>query len=48
VRIPLQLSLAAVALFAIDRRDLDAAWHRAHATLEVLPGPRSASGNTSA
>jgi hypothetical protein len=35
-------------LVALDRRDLDAAWHRAHTALEPLPGPRAASGNTSA
>jgi uncharacterized membrane protein len=35
-------------LVALDRRDLDAAWHRAHAALEPRPGPRAASGNTSA
>jgi uncharacterized membrane protein len=34
-------------LVALDRRDLDAAWHRAHTALEPLPGPRAASGNTS-
>ena len=27
------------ALVALDRRDLDAAWQRAHAVLEALPGP---------
>jgi uncharacterized membrane protein len=29
----------ASALIAIDRRDLDAAWHRAHTALESLPRP---------
>ena len=29
----------ASALVALDRRDLDAAWHRAHAALEALPAP---------
>jgi uncharacterized membrane protein len=38
----------ASALVAIDRRDLDAAWHRAHTALEALPAPRAASRNTSA
>ena len=27
--------------FALDRRDLDAAWQRAHSALEALPSPRS-------
>jgi uncharacterized membrane protein len=27
----------ASALVALDRRDLDAAWHQAHAALEALP-----------
>ena len=35
-------------LVALDRRDLDAAWHRAHTALEPLPEPRAAIGNTSA
>jgi uncharacterized membrane protein len=29
------------ALVALDRRDLDAAWHRAHTALEALPRPSS-------
>ena len=33
----------ASALVALDRRDLDAAWHRAHTALEVLPRPSSGS-----
>jgi len=28
-------------LVALDRRDLDAAWQRAHTALEALPSPRS-------
>jgi uncharacterized membrane protein len=31
----------ASALVALDRRDLDAAWHRAHASLEAMPRPSS-------
>ena len=38
----------ASALVALDRRDLDTAWHQAHTALEVLPGPRAASSNTPA
>ena len=38
----------ATALVALDRRDLDAAWRRAHTALEALPGPKATSGNTSA
>jgi uncharacterized membrane protein len=30
----------ASALVALDRRDLDTAWHRAHTALEALPRPR--------
>jgi uncharacterized membrane protein len=30
---------SASALVALDRRDLDAAWHRAHTALEALPRP---------
>jgi len=32
---------SASALVALDRRDLDAAWHRAHTALEALPRPSS-------
>jgi hypothetical protein len=32
----------ASALATLDRRDLDAAWHRAHAALQALP--RSSTG----
>lgn len=35
-------------LVALDRRDLDAAWHRAHEALEALPRPATASKKTSA
>jgi uncharacterized membrane protein len=38
----------ASALVALDRRDLDAAWRRAHAAIEALPRPTAASTNTSA
>jgi uncharacterized membrane protein len=38
----------ASALVAIDRRDLDAAWRRAHSALEAPPGGRSDSRNSSA
>jgi uncharacterized membrane protein len=31
----------ASALVTLDRRDLDAAWHRAHTVLEGLPRPSS-------
>ena len=31
----------ASALGALDRRDLDAVWHRAHTALETLPSPQS-------
>jgi hypothetical protein len=37
---------AASALVALDRRDLEAAWHRAHTALAALPGARAASANT--
>jgi uncharacterized membrane protein len=38
----------ASALVALDRRDLDAAWHRAHTALEARPGrSRAADGGTS-
>jgi uncharacterized membrane protein len=39
---------AASALVALDRRDLVAAWHRAHAALEGLPGAQTGSRNISA
>jgi hypothetical protein len=32
---------AANAMVALDRRDLDSAWQRAHTALEVLPRPSS-------
>jgi len=35
-------------LVALDRRDLDAAWQRAHTALEALPKPASANTKTSA
>ena len=39
----------ASALVALDRRDLEAAWHRAHTTVEALPQPSSGEQtNTSA
>jgi uncharacterized membrane protein len=38
----------ASALVALDRRDLDAVWRRAHTALEALPGPPTARSNTSA
>lgn len=31
----------ASSLVTLDRRDLDAAWKRAHTALEALPSPRS-------
>jgi uncharacterized membrane protein len=34
---------AASTLVALDRRDVEAAWHRAHAALGALPGARAAS-----
>ena len=38
----------ATALVALDRRDLDAAWHRARTALDALPGAQPANRNTSA
>jgi uncharacterized membrane protein len=39
---------AASALVALDRRDLEAAWHRAHTALAALPRLRAASASTPA
>jgi uncharacterized membrane protein len=38
----------ASALVALDRRDLEAAWHRAHSALEAPPDARAASARTPA
>jgi hypothetical protein len=37
----------ASALVALDRRDLDAGWRRAHTALEALPRRATTSGNPS-
>jgi len=39
---------AASALVALDRRDLEEAWHRARTALDALPGARAASASTPA
>jgi hypothetical protein len=33
------------AMVALDRRDLNAAWNRAHSALEALPGAQPANRN---
>ncbi len=38
----------ASALVALDRRDLEAAWRRAHTALDALPGARAVSASTPA